>query len=320
MGRVIRPQQVSGKLPELGKIKVGEKKLNKDGKEIPTSLDYFRVTGDYAKLFENIYGDKCTSIPIVFASDDTDTVCNEEYVVRDRAGRILAKGDGQNWDIWDTKAEKYTRRTATVDEVSKLGKVKLTLTLRFLIVSVKVLGHWKFETSGELSTIPQVRDTFDYVRQQAGTICKIPFDLKVKKVKSQKPGAASSFPVVSLVPNLSAESVERLSEFVSAGSVPKGLLTEEKLMAPMELPPVAPEPKEEEVFTSFEEVVEEQEDDLQIAVREMLAFDDFKDASAHWRSHKQFWENKEYYEAKEQVKTKIKLKENGITEQSNPVG
>lgn len=229
MGRVIRHTQPTGKIAEIGKIKVGDKKVNAKGNEYPVSLDYFRATGDYAKLFTDTFGDKCTSIPIVFASDDTDTVCNEEYVVRDKGGRLVATGDGQQWSVYDAKSEKYLPRKASVEEMAKLGDLKLTLTLRFLIVDIKVLGYWRFETRGEASTIPQVRDTFDYVRAQAGTICSIPFDLKIKKVKSQKPGVASSFPVVSLVANLSTGSMERLSNFVTSGSVPRGLLTEDKL-------------------------------------------------------------------------------------------
>jgi hypothetical protein len=69
------------------------------------------------------------------------------------------------------------------------------------------------------SSIPSIIASFDGVRELTKTITRIPFDLIVKKVKSNKPGVSSVYPVISLVPNLSMESQLALAEFVKGGTL-----------------------------------------------------------------------------------------------------
>lgn len=307
MGRVIRDTPNTGKLTEIGKIKIGDKKLNKSGKEYPVSLDYFRATGDYANLFYEKFGDKCSNIPIVFVSDDLDVVCNEEYVIRDGGGRKVGSGDGKNWMIYDAPTETYLPKHITLHEASKLGKVHLTLTLRFLITDIKVLGYWRFETRGELSSIPQVRDTFDFVQKEAGTIIQIPFDLQVKKVKSQKPGVASMYPVVSLIPNLSPQSIEKLYNFLEAGNKVRGMLTSDRVDQLLLEPTL---PSEEQTTTPaviedipFEDIRDD--DDVLEACNGILMCVSMEELVAHWKSHKSIQNNATYEAAKNEAKLKF---------------
>lgn len=311
MGRIIRDVPNTGKLTEIGKIKIGDKKINQAGKEYPVSLDYFRATGEYARMFNEKFGDKCTNIPIVFASDNIDTVCNEHYEIRDKAGRLVAEGDGKTWRLFNAEQEKYISATAELAEIESKTKLKakIKLTLRFLILDIKVLGLWRFETYGVASTIPQVRDTFDFVQQTAGTIVNIPFDLQVKRVKSQKPGVASQYTVVSLVPNLSPEHAEKLHNFLQAGHKVHGLLTTDKLNQ-LELGPsttteptqVAIDPEPE--YAEFEEV----KDEVKVAIDGIKQCTTFADVAKHWKEHKNLQTNAEYTAAKDEMKSKFENK------------
>ena len=83
-GRIMRNEPINRiSLPIIGKIKVGVK----DEKGLPKSIDYFVSTGKYAGLFKKAYGEKPQTIQIVFAYDEPEKSCREEYQYRDEIGR-----------------------------------------------------------------------------------------------------------------------------------------------------------------------------------------------------------------------------------------
>ena len=218
-GRIARPEAQKPRLilPRVGKIKIGM--IGANG--YPQSVDYFIPTGKYAGLFTQAYGEKPQTIQIVFPDDDPAKVCCEQYEYRDNAGRLIARGDGETFDVWDGKkyetltvtdypnlmagvAQKYPNR-----KVQKGGDGwDVTLTLNFICPLVRgVAGVWTYETKGTASTIPNIRDTFDGMLAERGFCKGVIFDLNVQFATTQKPGDNSRFPVVSLVPNESADNV-----------------------------------------------------------------------------------------------------------------
>lgn len=220
-GRIIRPDTSTRlALPRVGFIKTGFK----DQRGYPKSVDYFIPTGKYAELFTKAYGDKPSTIQIVFPDDDPTKVCSERYEYRDNDGRLFAKGDGENFEIWD--GQKY--QAANISEYPKLMEAAakrcptkatiaggsgwdIVLSLNFIIPMVRgIAGVWQFTTKGELSTIPQIRDVFDTMMQHRGFVKGIIFDLSVEYAKSQKPGVKSRYPVVSLIPNESEGNIEKV--------------------------------------------------------------------------------------------------------------
>lgn len=225
------------RLPLIGKIRCGEKRTNSAGKEYPASLDYFIATGAYASKFDEVYV-KPERIPIVFISDDDFQSCYEEWDGRDNEGRRAGYGDGETYWLWEYGKNEYTetKDRQRVAEFSKKHAVKWrqVLTINFVIPAIKgVFGVWQLQTGGDKSSINAIRNTFDEMRELAGTVINIPFDLCVKRVTSNKPEAKSVYPVISLVPNISAENMETLRAFFEAGLDIKrqGVLTDQKLTA-----------------------------------------------------------------------------------------
>lgn len=260
-----RPESAQSRLPLLGRIKIGVKAKNASGKEYPQSIDYFRADGKYADLFHKVYGAKPNRVTIAFFSPNPADVCSESYVIRDTAGRLLAEGDGVTWRAWSAAAKEYKWGQATLEKMQEqYGEAKASLTLRFILPGIPtVWGIWSLTTKGAVSSIPALRSAFDnVVEYTGGLVTKVPFDLSVEKVKSNKPGESSVFPVLSLVPNVSAENLELLQRLEEEGTKIRGLLTPEKLRAlsatidvepitePKQLPAAAPtpepEPEEEE--------------------------------------------------------------------------
>lgn len=207
-------------LPRVGIIKIGFK----DERGFPRSVDYFIPTGKYASLFTKAYGDKPQTIQVVFPDDDPAKVCNERYEYRDDEGRLLATGDGENFQIWNGKEyqevsiEQSPNLMRSVEKrhpnklYQKTGDGwQIILTLNFIIPCVRgIAGVWQFSTKGNASTIPNVRNVFDAMLEMKGYCKGIIFDLSVQYAKSQKPGDKSRYPVVSLVPNESEENIRTI--------------------------------------------------------------------------------------------------------------
>lgn len=223
-GRIKRPETQNNRLvlPRVGFIKIGMK--NERG--LPQSVDYFIPVGKYANLFTQAYGEKPQTIQIVFPDDDPEKVCNERYEYRDDDGRLIAEGNGEVFKVWDGQKyeqltiEQYPNLMAGISKrypnraVKKgLDGWKITLTLTFIVPLVRgIAGVWQYTTNGSASTIPAIRETFDGMLSERGFCKGIIFDLNVQYATTQKPGDKSRFPVVSLVPNESADNVLKIKK------------------------------------------------------------------------------------------------------------
>lgn len=220
-GRIKREIKIDPLPPRLGRIKVGKKAVSSSGKEIPTATDYFSATGKYAGLFEEVYGREPKTIQVYFPSEDENLVCREEYVYRDNAGKKVATGDGEEFEVWSEKVGRRVRVSISdVPNVMEMVSQKfpsktgwqISLTLNVVIPRIsKIYGVWTFETKGKASTIPQITECFDSMKAREGRISGILCDLNVEFAKSDSP-RASRFPVVSLVPNETEQAMANLKD------------------------------------------------------------------------------------------------------------
>lgn len=216
-----------------GKIKIGEKKIT-NGKEYPVSLDYFRLDAkdpDYIKSFEDAYGPKPSTIQIMFLSDDPAHSCNEELQVRDQAGKIYCKSDGQTvliaselglTEVAQEKVESYGGVLPLMEAAAKHCKsrqgVQRSLTIRFIIPKMNTfLAEFTLTTRGGMSSIEELIKVFDNTKNYAGTVMRIVFDLRVEKVKSNTSGQSRVYPVLKLIPNLSQKNLEIVRQMVERG-------------------------------------------------------------------------------------------------------
>lgn len=224
-GRILNREKKEGKanLPIIGRLKVGEK--TEGG--YPRSLDYFKATGKYAQKFNEAYPGKVNQIKIFFASDDIKSVCDERYELWGGDGRKWGEGDGKEFKVWDMKEEQYLVKTKEEDEQYLKNIVKQckssggwqpVLSIRFIIPKIPgVMGLWQLDTKGKESSMPEIINSFDMLLENLGTVRMVPFDLLVEKVKSKKPGKASVYPVIRLVPNIDTEGIETVRNFLDSG-------------------------------------------------------------------------------------------------------
>src|SRR4030095_11626205 len=250
----------------IGKIKIGKK----NEKGFPVSLDHFIADGKYAQLFHDVYGNKPNKIQIIFLSDDLKEVCYERYELRTKQGDLFGDGDGEIFRIWNKDKKRYDYFTLNEhkDLLTRAEKAadspkgwEIILTIRFMIPAIKgVFGQWQLSTKGRASSINAIRDTFDFVQGKATTVTRIPFDLTVQKVKSQKPDDPSLYPVIDLVPNISDENLAIVSRFIESGVnlkqipvITNELLEKEKLNLLAEASEVTQESTGSEVKLPFDE-------------------------------------------------------------------
>lgn len=215
-----RGVQQGSTLPEIGRIKVGEK----SAKGFPTSLDYFRATGDFANRFHKLFGDKPTELHVAFVSNNLAEVCNEQFEAWDK-GKRWGYGDGETFTIWDATGGADGKGGYIADVPKEDPRVKSikgwarTLTLRFVLIEMKgILGYWTFTTKAKETTIPSIVQAFDMVMARSGSIIGFPFSLMVKKVQSYSPGMAKNYPIVQLVPNFTEETIEAVRAYVESGA------------------------------------------------------------------------------------------------------
>jgi hypothetical protein len=255
--RIKRDKTKTATFGRLGKIKVGERRLADNGKEYPASTDFFIFSSQVPRrvqkienlllgLPENKEAGKIVVIPCTFASDDDGEVCSQFYELRNKAGQVVAKGDGSTF--YESGSEGYILRTPgdaakymeDLQRKTPEGVWRECLVLRVVVLGFDELGTWEFRSYGVETTIPSIVETFDSIKSLAGRVRGIPFRLVVDKQKSNRSGVNRQYPVVNLFCDFSPEGLDNIRLL---GANLTGIITAAKLEAATtpELPP-APSP------------------------------------------------------------------------------
>ncbi|GIV35365.1 MAG: hypothetical protein KatS3mg031_2900 [Chitinophagales bacterium] len=235
----MRIRNYGNQLGMIGRIKVGM--TNEKG--LPISLDYFRFVSPYEdtlRRMRELFGEKPNSLPITFFSDDPSVSCAHFYELRNKAGQLVAVGDGRIFyrstehgvvednaddEKWKGQymqglARKYSEGNFQADWVERLK-------MKFLIIGCKEFGYWEFNTGAIAASIPQIVSTFDNCLQHAGRVQFLPFRLVVTKHKGNRVHASGRiYPVVNLILDLNIEALEQIAQY---GENIQGLITEQKL-------------------------------------------------------------------------------------------
>lgn len=204
----------------IGKIKVGDT-IERKGKKIPCSLDYFRATSEnsYAlNSFERLYPKK-SELLICFSGDNDDFNTDHRFEVRNNQGKVYCYGDGQDFYIsngkemrlleYDTIVSKYGSPALFMEKTEQYlstdrykAAFKEVLTLRFIIANIPIIGVWQLQTHAAKSSIDQILGNYDHIKNlNGGSLNQVPFLLGVKKVIGNSAMDFNrSYPVISLTP------------------------------------------------------------------------------------------------------------------------
>jgi hypothetical protein len=189
------------RLPRLGKIRLGIKKVTSTGKEYPAEIDYFRLDPKTPSELENknlidefhrLYGDKPKQIKIMFPLPDPAMFFPQFY--KRYAGSVLrCKGDGETAGCISREFAEGLKIIGTDLETggvrveckgqdcpyytSKPKRCGESAALSVLLPELKGAGVWEIMT-GSFHSIVNVNSCLEYIRAIAGRVHMIPLTLE----------------------------------------------------------------------------------------------------------------------------------------------
>ena len=183
------------RMPRLGKIHLGVKKLTAKGVEYPTATDYFVCPDEVKK----VYGDKPKQLPIMIPTEDSEYWASQYYRAYSQTRGLICRGDGEIYhrmvDI-ETKeiAGKDTKNVAWVAGVCagqdcpiyQDKKCSEMMCLQFMLPDVPGVGVWQVDT-GSINSIRNINSEAHLIRQLCGHISMLPLLLTLEPEDKQIP-------------------------------------------------------------------------------------------------------------------------------------
>jgi hypothetical protein len=184
------------RLPRLGKIRLGVKKISKSNKEYPSATDYF-VCPDEVQA---VYGKEPKALDVIIPVEDEEIWCNQYYRQYSSSRGLVCKGDGVTCRrMIDTKTGAIAgRETLTIDwreGLECLGKdcpdykkksCQEVMNLQFLLPKVEGLGIWQIDT-GSIHSIMNINNCAELIRASVGRVSWIPLVLSLEPVEVINP-------------------------------------------------------------------------------------------------------------------------------------
>ena len=197
------------RLPRLGKIRLGIKKISQGGKEYPAEVDYFILDPQtpselenkkIIEEFEKLYGNQPKQIKIMFPVADPDVYFPQFYKRYGSAASLKCKGDGMvaacatkefaeglkiigNDEFGLPKVECKGKDCPHYQskECSEVG------TLQVLLPELPGAGVWQLST-GSFHSIVNLNSCIDFIRAACGRAHMIPLVLERREQIMQHNG------------------------------------------------------------------------------------------------------------------------------------
>ena len=230
------------RLPRIGKIRLGEKRQTKAGKDYPAALDHFSFE-DVPEVGQ-VYPGECRELfPMVLPSDDEDVFFPTARKAYGRSGLFCACSDGATAHrVWvgekDAHGAAYARQHGlrlTEGELYDLPCAGLACPyseqnlckplgrLLFMLPEVPRFGCYEIATTS-VNSMQGILSVTRAVRSVVGRVSGIPFALRLVPIQVQPDGKAKTVHVLQLEVRGSLRELLRLGERVRSHGVGGGLL------------------------------------------------------------------------------------------------
>jgi len=226
------------RLPRKGKIRLGEKKLSKQGKEYPSALDYFVVPEEVAE----VYPDKPRKLDIMFPMENRDDFFPQWYKRYGSSKGLICKGDGKTaTEILASHKGKLIEDNKEIElgkpemkEIDCEGKecpyyqskeCKQVGNLQIILPKVKGLGVYQIDTSSYNSII-NINSGIELIRGMLARvginrISWIPLVLEVKMQEAHP--VVKNKRIKTIIPVMSVDlemSVELMMKMLKGSALP----------------------------------------------------------------------------------------------------
>ena len=176
MKQIVRPTTIKGlseqrRLPRLGKIRLGIKKVSPKGVEYPSETDYFVVPPEVVK----VYGEKPKELDIMIPVEDSNISIPQAYEMYGSGKGLKCVGDGEIAFRLDDKSHEMNEIDCPCEHFGHACKQRAHL--RFILPKVNVGGVYQIDTSSYNSII-DLNSSMDYIRALIGRVALVPLKLK----------------------------------------------------------------------------------------------------------------------------------------------
>jgi len=206
------------RMPRLGKIRLGGKKINANNREYPFASDHFIVTDELKAQL----GEKPTVLDIMFPCEDDDQFASQYYRMYSQTLGLICRGNGETCS---RKVDTATGDFASKDSqgmewreghcegrechMYKAKKCKETMFLQFLLPKQNGLGVWQLDTGSRIS-MEAVNSMLRMLRLMCGRVSMIPLKLVLEPKEVAPDGKKKTVMVLNLKSEMTIEERSRI--------------------------------------------------------------------------------------------------------------
>lgn len=220
------------RLPRAGKIRLGVKKKNAQGKEYPSEVDYFILDPEtpteserkrIIDAFHSLYGEQPKEIKIMIPLNDRDVIFSQFYKRYGSSTLLKCKGDGVEAVC---SAEEYAQGLEVLGKtdlglpkVACLGKecpyqkkreCSRVGTLQVLLPELPGAGVWQI-TTGSYGSIININSCLEYVKVVAGRFNMIPLLLQRRETEMMHEGKKTKHYTLHIDMGFALADIQRLA-------------------------------------------------------------------------------------------------------------
>ena len=237
------------RLPRLGKIRLGIKKVSAKGKEYPSETDYFVCPAEIKKVI----GDEPKELNIMFPLNDPEALFPQAYKWYGSSKGLKCRGDGETALRLNEETGEMEERSCPC-ELLESGKCKQRASLSFMMPGIKIGGVYQIDLSSYHSIV-DINSGLDYAMAMlGGRIAMVPFILRRVPKETHNEGKKQIHYTLQLELDIPVEYAQKIREGENIYMMQKKRF---EIEAPVEYGNPAHDNKEDGAV-----IVEETEDDV----------------------------------------------------------
>ena len=203
-----KPQNVI-RLPRLGKIRLGIRKVAGNGKEYPAETDYFVVPDEIKAKF----GEQPKTLPVMIAVENEEMFLRQYYAVYGGNQRLKCQGDGETAERRDDKGKITQIECPSPDgcAFAKQFTCRARIDIMLVLPDVNMGGVYQL-SSGSVNTDIDLRSGLEMARYLFGRVAWVPMMItrEERKIADPTTGKMQTHWPVRLYPTATVAEVNQI--------------------------------------------------------------------------------------------------------------
>jgi len=230
-----KPQNVI-RLPRIGKIRLGIKKVSKSGKEYPTEVDYFVVPEEVQAR----YGKEPKILPVMIPVENEEMFLRQYYGCYGGNQKLKCQGDGETAARRDENGSIEEIKCPSPDncDFGKKNKCSARTDMMFVLPDINCGACYQLST-GSINSDIDIRSGIEMAKYLFGRISWVPMEIRREEMKIPDPATGKMqthwpvklYPTASIAQTNAIRSdtkriLDRQQNFVLDEPVMEGVMTD----------------------------------------------------------------------------------------------